>query len=103
MFDDVQDEHGPDGEDIQSCDATAFIHPMCRLPNAAPTQKKGYLNGAKTLQHQVGDYCRSRNRNLEPYADYHNRIERGRSLVRHRARLDLQMHRGAITALVQHH
>jgi hypothetical protein len=35
------------------------------------------------------------NRNLERYADYHNRIERGRSYVRHRAVLDLQMQRGA--------
>jgi uncharacterized Zn finger protein len=41
------------------------------------------------------------NSNLERYADYHNRIERGRSYVRHRAVLDLQMRRGDITALVQ--
>ena len=44
---------------------------------------------------------KSWNSNLERYADYHNRIERGRSYVRHRAVLDLQMRRGTITALVQ--
>ena len=44
---------------------------------------------------------KSWNSNLERYADYDNRIGRGRSYVRHRAVLDLQIKAGAITALVQ--
>jgi len=41
------------------------------------------------------------NANLERYADYANRIERGRSYVRHSAVLDLQIKPGRATALVQ--
>jgi uncharacterized Zn finger protein len=41
------------------------------------------------------------NSNLERYADYHNRIGRGRSYVRHRAVLDLQLTPGRVMALVQ--
>lgn len=41
------------------------------------------------------------NGNLERYADYHNRIARGRSYVRHQAVLDLKIHQGRATALVQ--
>jgi len=44
---------------------------------------------------------KSWNSNLERYADYSNRIGRGRSYVRHRAVLDLQLKSGRITALVQ--
>ncbi len=43
---------------------------------------------------------KSWNRNLEQYADYANRIGRGRSYVRHGAVLDLQITPGTITALV---
>ncbi|WP_410513536.1 SWIM zinc finger family protein [Paenibacillus sp. BR2-3] len=39
--------------------------------------------------------------NLESYSDYSNRIERGRSYVRHGAVLDLQITQGKISALVQ--
>jgi uncharacterized Zn finger protein len=39
--------------------------------------------------------------NLERYADYENRIGRGRSYVRHGAVLDLQIEAGKISALVQ--
>lgn len=39
--------------------------------------------------------------NLESYSDYSNRIERGRSYVRHGAVLDLQITQGKITAIVQ--
>ncbi|TXK80340.1 SWIM zinc finger family protein [Paenibacillus sp. N3.4] len=39
--------------------------------------------------------------NLESYSDYSNRIDRGRSYVRHGAVLDLQITQGKITALVQ--
>ena len=41
------------------------------------------------------------NRNLERYADYSNRIGRGRSYVRHGAVLDLIINPGEIRALVQ--
>ena len=41
------------------------------------------------------------NTNLEQYADYANRIGRGRSYVRHSAVLDLQVDPGRVTAQVQ--
>ncbi len=41
------------------------------------------------------------NLNLERYADYGNRIERGRSYVRHGAVLDLRIDAGEIKSLVQ--
>lgn len=41
------------------------------------------------------------NRNLERYADYSNRIGRGKSYVRHGAVLDLKIEGGRVTALVQ--
>ncbi len=41
------------------------------------------------------------NKNLERYADYSNRISRGRSYVRHGAVLDLQITKGLVKALVQ--
>ncbi len=44
---------------------------------------------------------KSWNSNLERYADYSNRIGRGRSYVRHRAVLDLQISEGRVDALVQ--
>lgn len=44
---------------------------------------------------------KSWNRNLERYADYTNRIGRGRSYVRHGAVLDLQIRSGEVAALVQ--
>jgi len=44
---------------------------------------------------------KSWNQNLERYADYSNRIGRGRSYVRHGAVLDLQISNGEIRALVQ--
>src|SRR6266850_509798 len=44
---------------------------------------------------------KSWNHNLERYADYSNRIGRGRSYVRHRCVLDLQLTSGKITAMVQ--
>ncbi|SCY32265.1 hypothetical protein [Desulfoluna spongiiphila] len=40
------------------------------------------------------------NRNLEGYADYANRLERGRSYARHGAVLDLKVEAGNVTALV---
>jgi len=44
---------------------------------------------------------KSWNRNLESYADYSNRIGRGRSYVRHMAVLDLRIGPGLVEALVQ--
>ncbi len=41
------------------------------------------------------------NLNLERYADYSNRIGRGRSYIRHGAVLDLQIEPGEVNALVQ--
>ncbi len=41
------------------------------------------------------------NKNLKRYADYSNRIGRGRSYVRHGAVLDLSMDKGRIKAMVQ--
>jgi uncharacterized Zn finger protein len=41
------------------------------------------------------------NKNLEAYADYSNRIGRGRSYVRHGAVLDLQIRSGEVESLVQ--
>jgi uncharacterized Zn finger protein len=41
------------------------------------------------------------NANLTKYADYSNRVERGRSYVRHGAVLDLQIKPGQVDALVQ--
>lgn len=41
------------------------------------------------------------NRNLESYADYSNRISRGKSYVRNHAVLDLRMDHNHVTALVQ--
>lgn len=44
---------------------------------------------------------KSWNQNLERYADYSNRIGRGRSYVRHGAVLDLKIEPGKVRALVQ--
>ena len=44
---------------------------------------------------------KSWNRNLENYADYSNRIGRGRSYVRHGTVLDLQIDSGKVESLVQ--
>ena len=44
---------------------------------------------------------KSWNQNLERYADYSNRIGRGRSYVRHGAVLDLQIDSGKVESLVQ--
>ena len=44
---------------------------------------------------------KSWNLNLERYADYSNRIGRGRSYVRHGAVLDLQISAGQVKSLVQ--
>lgn len=44
---------------------------------------------------------KSWNKNLENYADYDNRIQRGRSYIRHNCVVDLQISKGNVEALVQ--
>ncbi|MBC8180936.1 hypothetical protein H8E88_07415 [candidate division KSB1 bacterium] len=56
------------------------------------------LNGSKLTNTWWG---KAWNKNLEAYADYSNRIGRGRSYVRHGAVLDLKIQAGKVTALVQ--
>jgi uncharacterized Zn finger protein len=46
-------------------------------------------------------WAKSWNKNLERYADYENRIGRGRSYVRHGAVLDLKISPGKVRGLVQ--
>jgi uncharacterized Zn finger protein len=63
-------------------------------PDIQPVVIKG-----KSIAHTW--WGKSWNQNLERYADYSNRIGRGRSYVRHGAVLDLQIKPGKIRALVQ--
>ncbi|MBF0327708.1 MAG: hypothetical protein HQL10_00955 [Nitrospirae bacterium] len=63
-------------------------------PNAKPVLIKGSAI-ARTW------WGKAWNKNLEQYADYSNRIGRGRSYVRHGAVLDLQIAAGSIQSLVQ--
>ena len=71
---------------------------------AKATQKKNpeiqpiLLEGAAIARTWWG---KAWNLNLEKYADYSNRIGRGRSYVRHGAVLDLQIEPGQVRALVQ--
>ena len=62
-------------------------------PNIKPVIIDGKL--AKTW------WAQSWNRNLEGYADYSNRIGRGKSYVRSGAVLDLSISSGSVSALVQ--
>lgn len=63
-------------------------------PNLAPVVIEG-RNIARTW------WGKAWNQNLERYADYSNRLARGRSYVRSGAVLDLQIEAGLVTALVQ--
>jgi len=63
-------------------------------PHIRPVVVQGYKL-AKTW------WGKSWNLNLERYADYASRIERGRSYVRHGCVLDLQIKAGLVEALVQ--
>ncbi|MEA2085369.1 MAG: hypothetical protein U9O82_14240 [Thermodesulfobacteriota bacterium] len=65
-----------------------------KMPGIKPVVIKGN-NLARTW------WGKSWNKNLERYADYTNRIGRGRSYVRHGAVLDLKIDSGKVTALVQ--
>lgn len=63
-------------------------------PGLAPVQ----LSGRKLARTWWGEAW---NENLEKYADYSNRIERGRSYVRQGAVLHLQIEPGKVSAIVQ--
>ncbi|MBC8081388.1 MAG: SWIM zinc finger family protein [Gorillibacterium sp.] len=63
-------------------------------PNIAPIT----LTGTKLVRTWWG---KAWNDNLVSYSDYANRIDRGRSYVRHGAVLDLQLTQGQVQALVQ--
>jgi len=65
-----------------------------KMPNINPVIIEG-----KALSHTW--WGKSWNKNLERYADYSNRIGRGRSYVRHGAVLHLIIDQGKVTALVQ--
>ncbi|WNF35092.1 hypothetical protein RJD24_11460 [Bacillaceae bacterium IKA-2] len=65
-----------------------------KKPNIAPIVIEGNLI-ARTW------WAKAWNKNLEIYADYSNRIARGRSYVRNGAVLDLQITEGVVKALVQ--
>lgn len=65
-----------------------------KMPNIRPVVIEGNAL-ARTW------WGKSWNNNLERYADYTNRIGRGRSYVRHGAVLDLKIDAGQVTALVQ--
>ena len=69
-----------------------------QLKKKNPDIKPVVLEG-KTLARTW--WAKSWNKNLERYADYDNRIDRGRSYVRHGAVLDLKIDSGKVTALVQ--
>ncbi len=64
-----------------------------KLPNIKPVVIEG-----KALARTW--WGKSWNKNLERYADYSNRVGRGRSYVRHGAVLDLQISTGKVNALV---
>ncbi|MBM9519506.1 hypothetical protein JWG39_06690 [Desulforhopalus vacuolatus] len=65
-----------------------------KMPDIAPV----IIEGSTLARTWWG---KSWNRNLERYADYSNRIGRGKSYVRHGAVLDLKIEGGRVTALVQ--
>jgi uncharacterized Zn finger protein len=69
-----------------------------QLKKKNPDISPVYITGNKLAKSWWGI---SWNKNLESYADYSNRIGRGRSYVRYSAVLDLKIKPGEITALVQ--
>jgi len=71
---------------------------LSRLLKKNPDMKPVIIEGRNLAYTWWG---KAWNRNLEEYADYANRMGRGRSYARHRAVLDLQIQPGCVTALVQ--
>jgi uncharacterized Zn finger protein len=69
-----------------------------QLSKKNPNLKPVVLQGSAIARTWWG---KAWNLNLERYADYHNRIGRGRSYVRHGAVLDLQIDPGEARAAVQ--
>lgn len=69
-----------------------------QLSKKNPTLKPVILEGSAIASTWWG---KAWNLNLERYADFHNRIGRGRSYVRHGAILDLQIDPGEARAYVQ--
>ena len=69
-----------------------------QLKKKNPDIKPIFLEGRAIARTWWG---KSWNLNLERYADYSNRIGRGRSYVRHGAVLDLQIDPGKVNSLVQ--
>lgn len=63
-----------------------------------PNMKPVVLEGSAIARTWWG---KAWNLNLERYADYSNRIGRGRSYIRHGAVLDLQIDQGEVNAMVQ--
>ena len=71
---------------------------LVQLKKKKPDIKPIFIEGRTITRTWWG---KSWNLNLERYADYSNRIGRGRSYVRHGAVLDLQIYSGKVEALVQ--
>lgn len=71
---------------------------LTKLKKKNPSVKPVVITGTAIASSWWG---KAWNKNLEGYADYSNRIVRGRSYVRSGAVLDLQISPGEITALVQ--
>ena len=69
-----------------------------QLKKKNPHIKPIVIDGTAIARTWWGKAC---NKNLESYADYDNRIGRGRSYVRHGAVLDLQISSGEVVSLVQ--
>ncbi|MEA3333406.1 MAG: hypothetical protein U9Q58_07400, partial [Pseudomonadota bacterium] len=69
-----------------------------QLRKKRPDIKPVVIEG-RTLAHTW--WGKSWNRNLERYADFSNRIGRGRSYLRHGAVLDLKIESGKVISLVQ--
>lgn len=71
---------------------------LAKLKKSNPAVNPVVIAGSAIATNWWG---KSWNKNLEGYADYSNRIGRGRGYVRSGAVLDLQIKPGEITALVQ--
>jgi uncharacterized Zn finger protein len=71
---------------------------LAQLKKTNPLVQPVVIEGSLLARNWWG---KSWNRNLERYADFSNRIGRGRSYVRHGAVLDLQIEPGKVKALVQ--
>ena len=71
---------------------------LVKLKKKNPDIEPVIIEGTKLAKSWWG---KSWNENLESYADYENRITRGKSYVRNNAVLDLKISKGTIKAVVQ--